>query len=122
MNGLEYDFNGIIELLHFDQNGLIPAIAQDIITKDVLMLAYMNRESLTKTIETGKVHYFSRSRKKLWLKGETSGHFQTVKKMYYDCEENSLLLLVEQAGCPCHTGNRTCFYRELDVENNYHNI
>ncbi|MCL2352398.1 MAG: phosphoribosyl-AMP cyclohydrolase [Firmicutes bacterium] len=122
MNGIENGSGNITELLHFDQNGLIPAIAQDYVTKDVLMLAYMNRESLALTIETGKAHYFSRSRKKLWLKGETSGNFQTVRKIFYDCEENSLLLLIEQTGVPCHTGNRTCFYRELDTENKYRYI
>jgi len=104
----------ILDDVKFDSNGLVPAIAQDEKTKDVLMLAYMNRESLEKTIKDKKACYYSRSRKKLWLKGETSGHFQHVKKIYYDCDMDAILLLIEQVGAACHTGNRSCFYRELN--------
>jgi phosphoribosyl-ATP pyrophosphohydrolase/phosphoribosyl-AMP cyclohydrolase len=100
--------------LAFDALGLIPAVAQDAASREVLMLAYMNRESLQKTIETGKAHYYSRSRNCLWLKGETSGHFQYVREILRDCDDDTLLLLVDQTGSACHTGNRTCFYRSLD--------
>ena len=99
--------------IKFDSSGLIPAIVQDEKTKDVLMVAYMNRESLEKTMKEGKACYWSRSRKKLWTKGETSGHFQKIKSIYYDCDMDALLLMVDQTGVACHTGNRSCFYRKL---------
>ncbi len=97
-------------------DGLIPAIAQDYATGEVLMLAYMNDEALAKTRETGKAHYWSRSRKRLWLKGETSGNFQVVKEIRIDCDSDAILLLVEQMGGACHTGYRSCFYRTVDGE------
>lgn len=97
-------------------NGLVPAIVQDVHTKEVLMLGYMNEESLNKTLQTGLATYWSRSRNELWTKGETSGHFQHVKKIMIDCDEDTLLLEVEQDGAACHTGNRSCFYRELETE------
>ena len=100
----------------FKKGELIPAIVQDYKTKEVLMLAYMNEESLGKTLETGKTWFYSRSRQELWNKGATSGHIQTVKKIDYDCDEDTLLVFVEQTGAACHTGNRSCFYRTL-VEN-----
>ncbi len=103
----------IIDELKFDDKGLIPAIAQDAKTKEVLMIAYMNRESLERTLKEGKACYWSRSRKKLWVKGETSGNFQLVKEIYYDCDMDALLLMVEQKGPACHTGNRSCFFRKL---------
>jgi phosphoribosyl-AMP cyclohydrolase len=93
---------------------LVPAIAQDYATGEVLMLAYMNDEALAKTRETGKAHYWSRSRKKLWLKGESSGNFQIVKEIRIDCDHDAILLLVEQKGGACHTGYRSCFYRTVD--------
>ncbi len=99
--------------LKFDERGLIPVIVQDIENNEVLMLAYMNEESLEKTISSGKNTYWSRSRESLWLKGETSGHFQLVKEISYDCDGDTLLIKVEQVGSACHTGNRTCFYRRL---------
>ena len=95
---------------------LVPAIAQDVKTGEVLMLAYMNQESLDRTVATGKAHYWSRSRKKLWLKGESSGHVQTVTDIRIDCDEDAILLLVEQEGGACHMGYRSCFYRTLDGE------
>jgi len=95
---------------------LVPAIAQDAKTGEVLMLAYMNQEALDRTVETGKAHYWSRSRKKLWLKGESSGHVQTVTDIRIDCDEDAVLLLVEQDGGACHMGYRSCFYRTLDGE------
>lgn len=102
--------------INFNKHGLIPAIVQEDSTKEVLMLAYMNQESFDKTVETGKAHYYSRSRKKLWLKGETSGHFQIVKDIRYDCDEDTILLIVEQIGGACHTGHHSCFYRSLKEE------
>jgi phosphoribosyl-ATP pyrophosphohydrolase len=106
----------IIEQLKYDEKGLIPAITQDYKTDEILMMAYMNKESLEKTIETGKAHYYSRSRQKLWLKGETSGHFQNVKSISIDCDADTLLLKVEQIGVACHTGHRSCFFRKLEVD------
>ena len=93
---------------------LIPAIAQDAETGEVLMLAYMNKEALQKTMETGKAHYWSRSRKKLWLKGESSGHVQIVKEIRIDCDEDTILMKVEQEGGACHMGYRSCFYRDME--------
>ena len=103
----------VLDELKFDGKGLIPAIVQDEKTKEVLMVAYMNRKSLEKTIKEGKATYWSRSRNKLWTKGETSGNFQKVKAIYYDCDMDALLLMVDQTGVACHTGNRSCFYRKL---------
>ena len=105
-----------LENLEFDKNGLIPAIIQDYETGQVLMLAYMNEESFKLTLTTGKTHFFSRSRQKLWLKGETSGHFQSVRQIFIDCDKDALLLKVHQEGVACHTGNRSCFYREINIE------
>lgn len=99
--------------LKFDEKGLIPAIAQDAVSGEVLMCAYMNRESILKTLETGKATYFSRSRQKLWEKGETSGHTQMVKEMFVDCDGDALVLKVEQNGSACHTENHSCFYRKV---------
>jgi phosphoribosyl-ATP pyrophosphohydrolase/phosphoribosyl-AMP cyclohydrolase len=103
-----------LDEIKFDAHGLIPAIAQDVVTGEVLMFAFMNRESLEKTLETKRVHYYSRSRKELWLKGETSGSFQELKGIYYDCDSDALLLKIDQTGSACHTGERSCFYRRLD--------
>ena len=103
-----------IDDLKFDEKGLIPAIAQDYVSGEVLMCAYMNRESLEKTLESGKATYFSRSRGKLWEKGETSGHTQRVKEILVDCDVDSLVLKVEQTGAACHTNNYSCFYRSVD--------
>ncbi|WP_417911129.1 phosphoribosyl-AMP cyclohydrolase [Candidatus Electronema sp. PJ] len=95
-------------------NGLLPAIAQDAATGEVLMLAYINEESWQKTIETGKAHYWSRSRNKLWLKGESSGHVQLVKEILVDCDEDTVIFKVEQlGGAACHTGHKSCFYRRV---------
>ena len=100
--------------LKFDENGLIPAIAVDAVTNEVLMQAYMNEEAFKITLETGEAHYWSRSRKKLWHKGEESGHFQKVVSVCADCDGDSLLLYVIQiGGIACHTGNRSCFFNEI---------
>ncbi len=95
--------------------GLLPAITQDYRTGEVLMLAYMNEEAWQKTVETGKVHYFSRTRQELWLKGKTSGHVQIVKGIYIDCDDDTILVKVDQVGgAACHTGYRSCFYRKIE--------
>lgn len=99
--------------LKFDEKGLIPAVVQDVDTKEVLMLAYMNEESLKKTIETKKTWFFSRSRQGLWNKGETSGHTQEVITLDYDCDGDTLLVKVKQNGVACHTGEYSCFYRSI---------
>ncbi|MGD0541628.1 MAG: phosphoribosyl-AMP cyclohydrolase [Tepidisphaeraceae bacterium] len=103
----------LLAKLKFDANGLIPAIIQDAATNQLLMMAWMNRDSLAKTIETGKTHFFSRSRNKLWLKGETSGHVQQVKSIAVDCDQDVLLIKVEQIGAACHEGFYSCFFREF---------
>ena len=100
-------------MVKFDEKGLIPAIAQDAKTGEVLMVAYMNQESLEKTLSTGQVWFFSRRRKELWHKGATSGNYLNVKKVFIDCDEDTVLLQVDAAGPVCHTGNRSCFFREL---------
>ncbi|HEY8669094.1 MAG TPA: phosphoribosyl-AMP cyclohydrolase [Tepidisphaeraceae bacterium] len=98
--------------LKFDAAGLIPAIVQDWKTHEVLMMAWMNREAVAKTIATGQTHFFSRSRNKMWLKGETSGHVQNVKSLSTDCDRDVLLVKVEQIGAACHDGYYSCFYRQ----------
>jgi len=95
-------------------DGLIPVIVQDAQSRDVLMMAYANDEAVRLTQETGFAHYYSRSRKKLWKKGEESGHFQKVLRILADCDEDCLIYEVEQTGAACHTGYRTCFFRTLD--------
>ncbi|HEX3000867.1 MAG TPA: phosphoribosyl-AMP cyclohydrolase [Methanoregula sp.] len=95
-------------------DGLIPVIVQDAQSRDVLMMAYANNEAVRLTQETGFAHYYSRSRKKLWKKGEESGHFQKVLRILADCDEDCLIYEVKQTGAACHTGYRTCFYRTLD--------
>ena len=98
--------------IFFTKGGLIPAIIKEAETGAVLMLAYMNRESLEKTMETGRTWFYSRSRAQLWNKGETSGHFQRVLSIIPDCDDDTLLITVEQTGPACHTGEHSCFYRE----------
>lgn len=99
--------------IKFDDKGLVTAVMQDAKNGEVLMVAFMNAEALAKTIETGLAHFWSRSRGKLWLKGESSGHVQRVKEMRVDCDGDALLLKIEQKGGACHTGYRSCFYRKL---------
>jgi len=104
----------MIELNFEKGSGLIPVIAQDASSGDILMMAYMNRDAFIKTIETGIVHYFSRSRNKLWKKGETSGNIQKVKEIRVDCDSDCLLIKIQQIGdAACHTGYKSCFYRKL---------
>jgi phosphoribosyl-AMP cyclohydrolase len=102
----------LIDEIKFDDRGLVPAIAQEAETGDVLMMAYMSRESVEKTLEDGLACYFSRSRNKLWVKGETSGNIQRVKEIRLDCDGDTLLLLIDQTGPACHTGERSCFFRK----------
>lgn len=99
--------------LKFDERGLIPAIVQDVENGEVLMLAYMNEESLRRTLQTGRTWFWSRSRRELWCKGETSGHRQFVREIRYDCDGDALLVKVKQVGPACHTGERSCFHRFL---------
>lgn len=111
------DKEAFLKAVKYDEKGLVPVIAQDYHSKKVRMMAYMNEEALLKTLKTGKVHYFSRSRQALWLKGETSSHYQYLKQISIDCDGDTLLLQIEQAGgISCHTGNASCFYRELTEE------
>ena len=106
--------NTFIEELRFNQDGLIPAIAQDWLDGAVLMMAWMNKESIEKTLTTGEVHYWSRTRKELWHKGSTSGHIQKLKSIGFDCDADTLLLTIKQEGnIACHTGKRSCFYRQV---------
>ena len=99
--------------IFFKKGELIPAIVQDVYSGEVLMLAYMNEESMAKTIETGYTWFWSRSRQELWNKGATSGHVQKVVEIYGDCDDDTLLVKVEQTGAACHTGNRTCFFNRI---------
>jgi len=102
--------------LKFDANGLIPAIIQEQQTGRVLMMAWMNRAALEKTVATGRTHFWSRSRRKLWMKGETSGHGQQVKNIALDCDGDVLLIQVEQTGAACHEGYQSCFFRSLEKD------
>jgi phosphoribosyl-AMP cyclohydrolase len=102
--------------LDFGDDGLVPAVAQDAETGEVLMLAYATREALSRTLESGHAHYYSRSRDELWEKGRTSGHTQQVVEVRVDCDGDALLYLVDQSGGACHTGYRSCFYRRADGE------
>ena len=106
-----------LDKLKFDKDGLIPAIVQDTENNEVLMMAYMNLDSLKETIKVGKTCFWSRSRQKYWVKGETSGHFQEVKNIYYDCDCDTLLIKAKQTGAACHTMKRSCFYREIPSKN-----
>jgi len=107
----------LLDTVDFNKgDGLVPCIVQDATNNEVLMMAYMNKESLQKTIETATTWFWSRSRNEFWNKGATSGHFQYVKSIAVDCDGDTLLVKVDQVGAACHTGSRTCFYRELTTE------
>jgi phosphoribosyl-ATP pyrophosphohydrolase/phosphoribosyl-AMP cyclohydrolase len=103
----------MFEGISFDDDGLVPCVAQDFASGEVLTLAYMSEESLRRTLETGEIHFFSRSRGEIWHKGETSGNVQRVRGLRYDCDGDAIVALVEPAGPACHTGERSCFYRDL---------
>lgn len=106
----------ILDTIKFDENGLVPAVLQDAKSGQILMVAYMNRESLEKTISSGKAVFYSRSRKTLWLKGETSGNYMNVETLWVDCDMDCLLLKVTPEGPACHTGKNSCFYRKLEAD------
>ncbi len=108
----------LLDRIKFDANGLVPAIVQDVDSKEVLMLAYMNREAVEATIKTGKTHFYSRSRNKQWLKGESSGHVQEVQALYFDCDNDTLLVMAKQKGGACHTGYYSCFFTQWDGAEN----
>jgi phosphoribosyl-AMP cyclohydrolase / phosphoribosyl-ATP pyrophosphohydrolase len=103
-----------LEAVRFDEHGLVPCVMQDWATGEVLTLAYMNAEALRRTLDTGEMHFYSRSRDELWHKGETSGNVQRLRQIRYDCDGDALVALVEPAGPACHTGQRSCFYRDLN--------
>ena len=107
----------VIEQLAFNEQGLIPVITQDAETKIMLMFAWMNKEALQKTLATKRMTYWSRSRQELWVKGETSGHVQRVISMSFDCDGDAILCQVEQQGAPCHTGRESCFYLNVEADN-----
>ncbi len=104
------NFNELLAKIKFNQDGLVPAIAQQYDSKEVLMMAWMNQEAIIETISTGQVCYYSRSRQKLWHKGETSGQTQKLVNFLFDCDGDTLLLFVDQKGVACHTGRKSCFY------------
>lgn len=106
----------LLEKVSFNKEGLLPVIVQDINGGEVLMMAWMDREALGKTIDSGKAYFWSRSRKKLWLKGESSGHYQLVREMRIDCDEDTLLIKVEQIKAACHKGYISCFFRKINKE------
>ena len=105
-----------LDEIKFDDKGLVPAVIQDYQNGEILMLAYMNRESLQKTLSSGKTHFWSRSRQKFWLKGQSSGHVQEIKEVFIDCDMDTLVFKVDQKVAACHTGYRSCFYRKIEGE------
>jgi len=107
----------ILDEVSFDDNGLIPVVTQDAVSQEVLMLAWMNKNSIQETLSTGRMTYWSRSRRKKWVKGETSGNFQMLESMRLDCDGDAILCLVKQTGGACHTGRHNCFYFEIDHVN-----
>jgi len=109
-------FNSLVKKIKFGQKGLIPVIIQDDQTNQVLMLAYMNSQALKKTLATAQTYFWSRSRKKLWLKGESSGHTQQLKSIYLDCDNDTLLIKVKQKGAACHAGYYSCFFRQVNPQ------
>jgi phosphoribosyl-AMP cyclohydrolase len=108
------NYDKILDQLKFDDKGLIPVILQDFENGEILMFAFMNRESLQMTLETKLATYWSRSRKKLWVKGESSGHTQEVKAVYFDCDNDALLIKIKQNVAACHTGYRSCFFNQIE--------
>ena len=106
----------LLEKVSFNDKGLLPVIVQDIDGGEVLMMAWMDKEALEKTIDSGKAYFWSRSRKKLWLKGESSRHYQLVREMWIDCDEDTLLIKVEQIKAACHKGYKSCFFRKISKE------
>jgi phosphoribosyl-AMP cyclohydrolase len=116
MSRIDCDLNAVLDQVRFDDRGLAVAMVQDAETGQALMCAFVNREALVRTLETRRMHYWSRSRGRLWLKGETSGHVQNVREVRIDCDGDALLFRVEQTGGACHTGYFSCFHRRLDAD------
>ena len=117
------DLNQFLDSIKWDSDGLVACIAQDFRDNTILMVAYMNRESLMRTLKEGRLCYWSRSRKKFWLKGEVSGNFQVLKELYADCDSDCLLARVEQTGdAACHTGMRSCFYRKVEKDGSFNEV
>ncbi len=112
--GTQYPLQALVSELNFNDDGLIPVIAQDAVTKDVLMFAWMNEDALNETIANGRMCYWSRSRKTLWRKGESSGHAQQLVELRTDCDGDVLLALIDQTGAACHTNRRSCFYLKFN--------
>lgn len=110
--------DSFVDSLKYDKDGLVPAVVQDSENGQVLMVAYMNRESVQRTLTTGRTCFWSRSRQKFWVKGETSGNVQVVKSVAVDCDKDCLLVKIDQTGAACHEGYRSCFFREVDAEGN----
>lgn len=104
-----------LEQVTWNEQGLVPVIAQDALTKQVLMMAWMNAQTLAETVQLGQAVYWSRSRNKRWLKGEESGHFQKVQEIYLDCDGDTIILMIEQTGVACHTGTYSCFFKQLQT-------
>jgi phosphoribosyl-AMP cyclohydrolase len=111
---MSMDIEKILDQIKFDEKGLVPAIMQDAKNGEILMFAFMNRESLKKTLQTGLATYWSRSRNSLWIKGETSGHTQEVREVYFDCDHDCLLFKIQQNVAACHTGYRSCFFNKIE--------
>jgi phosphoribosyl-AMP cyclohydrolase len=112
----------ILDKVKYDSAGLVPAVVQDAANGEVLMVAYMNSDALRATLETGRATFWSRSRQEFWIKGATSGHYQFVKEVRVDCDVDCILVKVDQVGAACHTGFRSCFYRQVDVDGNAEQI
>jgi phosphoribosyl-AMP cyclohydrolase len=110
--------DGFLDSLKYDTNGLVTAVVQDNTNGHVLMVGHMNREAVRRTLTSGRTCFWSRSRQKYWVKGETSGHFQAVKSVYVDCDKDCLLVKVDQTGAACHENYRSCFFRQVDSEGN----
>ncbi|TET29424.1 phosphoribosyl-AMP cyclohydrolase [Candidatus Aerophobetes bacterium] len=108
----------ILGEVKFDSQGLVPVIVQDVRNLEILMMAWMSKDALQKTLSTGKVHFWSRSRQKIWLKGEESGHYQWIREIWVDCDGDTLLLKVEQTQAACHLGYRSCFFRKMGKDRN----
>ncbi|MBX7149491.1 phosphoribosyl-AMP cyclohydrolase [bacterium] len=109
-------FDELVKNLKYDEHGLIPAIVQDYQNNEILMVGYMNAEAVRKTMEGPFVNFYSRSRQKMWIKGESSGHTQTVKEIYFDCDKDCILIKADQKVAACHVGYRTCFYRRVEKD------
>lgn len=108
--------DSFLDSVRYDSSGLVTAVVQDAANGDVLMVAYMNREALKRTLESGRTCFWSRSRKKYWVKGESSGHVQAVKGVYVDCDKDAIVVKVDQTGAACHEGYRSCFFRQVDQQ------